>query len=132
MQNLLKKLKYTLQQFDGLWSVPFSFFLFWFVGVILTTIFGYGTGSYDMAFIQPLFLAGAVVIGATNFAVMGMYFTIRGLYRYLYGEKKSDGSIVNYSKRNWLSLTVWQRFLLTFFVLFYFSTAVIFVYSLLI
>jgi hypothetical protein len=126
---VLKKIKYYLQLIDGVWSVPLAFGAFWFIGVGMQTLFGYETGFYDVAFIQPLFLAAAVVIGATNIAVGGIYFTFRGLYRFLYGEKnKQTGEIVNYSKYNWKSLTSWQRFLITLFVFFYYVTATIVVY----
>lgn len=124
----MKKIKYYLQLIDGVWSLPLLFTFFWFTGVFLQAIFGYTTGFYDTSIIQPLFLAVGIVVGATNFAVWGMYFTFRGLYRYLYGEKNEDGSIVNYSKLNWLKLTSWQRYTVAFCVFFYYVTAIIIVY----
>lgn len=127
-QTLWKKIKWGLQHLDGIWSVPLAFFAFYFVGLFLTTTFGYGTGFYDPAFIQPLFLAGAVVVGATNIAVMGLYFTFRGLYRYLYGRKDADGKIVNDSKTDWKNLNVWQRFIIAFSSFFFFVVAIIIVY----
>jgi hypothetical protein len=128
MKQNLKKLLFYLQHFDGLWSVPLAFAIFWFAGILLQAFFGYGSGTYDPGFIQPLFLAAAVVIGATNVAVMGMFFTFKGLYRYLYGEKNTEGNIINYSKFNWKQLTSWQRYLVAFSVFFYYVSAVIIVY----
>lgn len=122
-----KKILYYLQHVDGLWSVPVAIAGFWFAGMFLPRLFGYGTGSYDPAFIQPLFLAIAIVIGATNAAIGGLYFTFRGLYRYLYGEKK-NGVERNYSKENWQELTPWQRYAIAFGVFFYYVSAVIVVY----
>lgn len=128
----MKKLKFWLQHIDGIWSVPFAFFIFWFVGLSLTALFGYGTGTYDPGFIQPLFLASAVVIGATNVSVWGLFFTFRGLYRYFYGEKKTKSNgekyIANYSKSDWLKLSVWQRYLVAFGVFFFFLSAILLVF----
>lgn len=127
----MKKILFYLQHFDGIWSVPIAFLIFWFAGILLQTFFGYGAGTYDPGFIQPLFLAAAVVIGATNIAVLGIFFTFRGIYRYLYGQKKTFNDkeiIVNYSKINWTTLTSWQRYLIAFSVFFYYVSAVIIVY----
>ncbi len=122
-----KKFYYYLQHVDGIWSVPVTIASFWLAGSILQAVGGYGTGSYDLAFVQPLFLAIGIVIGATNAAIGGLYFTFRGLYRYLYGGKK-DGEERNYSKENWQQLTPWQRYVIAFGVFFYYVSAVIVVY----
>jgi hypothetical protein len=124
----MKNLKWLLQQFDGIWSIPLSFIMFWFVGVILTGIFGYSTGTYDLGFIQPLFLASAVVIGATNFALIGMWFTLRGLFRYLFGKKMPTGDVVNQSKLDWKQLQPIHRFIMALFVLFFFISLIVLVY----
>jgi hypothetical protein len=125
---MLKKIKYYLQHIDGVWSVPLAFLSFWFIGIVLQAFTGLGTGTYDPGFIQPLFLSIAVVVGATNAAVWGVYFTFRGLYKYLYGEKNEEGKIVNYSKSNWTKLTSWQRFIVAFSVFFYYVSAILVVY----
>jgi hypothetical protein len=125
---MMKKIKYYLQHIDGIWSIPLAFSIFWVVGIILSSVFGYGTGTYDPGFIQPLFLAGAVVIGATNFAVAGLWFSFRGLYRYLYGQKDENGKRINYSKQNWVDLKAWQRFAIAFLVFFSFFFAVLLVF----
>lgn len=126
--KILKKAKFFLQHVDGIWSVPMVFLLFWFGGVALQFFGGFGVGTYDPGFIQPLFLAIAVVIGATNAAVGGLYFTFRGLYRYLYGQRDDNGKLKNYAKENWLKLTPWQRFAISFGAFFYYVSAVILVY----
>ena len=69
----MKRIKFLLQLIDGLWSVPLGF-LFFGSGLLLSSVFGMAVGQYDMAFIQPLFLAGTIVVGATNVAVLGLYF----------------------------------------------------------
>ena len=125
MKNFFKKVLYLLQQFDGIWSVPLAFITFWLVGLMLQTYFGYGTGTYDLGFIQPLFLAAAIVIGATNFATVGIFFTFRGLFRYIYGKAYSSNLS---SKTDFNQLPVGQRFLVAFGTFLYLVTAVIVVY----
>ncbi len=129
----MKKLKFILQLIDGIWSVPLVFLLFWFAGTFLQAVFGFGVGAYDPSFIQPLFLAGAVVIGATNFAVGGLYFTFRGLYKYLYGQKQinrvtKQEEHFNYSKMDWKNASVKLRYAIAFGIFIYYVTAIIFVY----
>src|SRR6188472_2223137 len=108
----MKRIKYFLQHIHGIWSVPLIFFVYYMVGVLLAYLFGYGTGAYDPAFIQPLFLAGAVVLGITNFTLLILFFTFKSLYRYLYGRRqglrlKQDLQVPETgAKQDWLQLTV--------------------------
>ena len=128
-KTLLKKAWYYLQLVDGVWSVPLMFLIFWVVGLVLQLFFGFGTGIYDPSFIQPLFLAGAIVIGATNIAVGGLYFTFRGLYRYIYGQKRKDSNeLINFSKKDWTKLSEWQRYILAFSIFLYYVSATVIVY----
>jgi hypothetical protein len=124
----MKKLKYFLQKWDGVWGVPLGVALFYFVGLLLAALFGYGTGSYDIAFFQPLFLAAAIVIGAANIGVLGVYFTLRGMHRYLYGQKNKDGEVENPSKDDWYKLKPLQRFVIALVVVGFFISAIVFVY----
>lgn len=124
----MKRIKFILSHIDGIWSVPLAFFIFWIAGLFISAIFGYGTGTYDPGFIQPLFLASAVVIGATNVTVWGLYFTFRGLYRYFYGQRDDSGNLINYSKIDWKFLSKWQRFVIAFAVFFCFFFAIILVF----
>jgi hypothetical protein len=124
----LKKIKYWLQHLDGLWSVPLTFLTFWFIGILIQAFAGYGVGTYDPGFIQPLFLAITVVIGATNAAIGGLNFTFRSIYRYFYGERNTDGNLYNYSKADWTNLTSWKRCLIAFGVFFYYVSAILVVY----
>lgn len=118
---------YWLQLADGVWSVPLSFLAFWFLGVTLSAL-NMATGVYDISFIQPLLLAAAIVIGATNIAIGGLWFTFRGLYRFLYGQRQNSGELVNFSKIKWKNLTSWQQFAISLLVFFSFFWAVIIVY----
>lgn len=128
----MKKLLHFLQLRDGIWSVPLTIAAFWLIGIILQAVFGYGTGSYDPAFIQPLLLAATVVIFATNLANVGLWFNFRGIHRYLYGYKDENGKWINPSKEDWKALQPLHRILLTLFVLFAFMVLVVIVYSILV
>lgn len=124
----MKKLIYFLTKWDGLWSVPLGFFAFYLAGSFLTWMFGYSTGTYDVAFIQPLLLAATIVIGATNAGIAGMFFTLRGFHNYLYGKKDYQGQIHNFSKGDWKKLSPSQRFAIALLVMAYFITSIIIVY----
>jgi hypothetical protein len=123
----MKKIKFLLEKYDGVWSVPLAFFAFWFIGVVLQ-FFSITAGSYDLAFIQPLFLATSVVIGAVNIAIAGLFFNFRGLYRYLYGYKNENGAVINESKNDFKNLQPWQRFFIALFPLFFLVALIAIVY----
>lgn len=126
----MKKLSYYLQLFDGIWSVPVGFFMFFFVGLLLSTAFGMAVGQYDLAFIQPLFLAGTVVVGATNMGTLGLYFTFRELFKYLYGNPtvRYQGKTFNKSKEDFYKLTPKQRLCVSLFLFCFFVSAIIIVF----
>jgi hypothetical protein len=125
--SIYSKIIYYLQKWDGLWSVPLGFFSFFFVGLTLSYFFGVTVGSYDMAFIQPLFLAGTIVIGATNMAVLGLYFTFRTIHRYIYG-KTVAGSIVNNSKDDFNSSHPIFKICVSIFLFCFFVVSILWVY----
>lgn len=109
-------MKKFLAKFDGLWALPLSFLLFVLVGYLMPE----QAGSYDLAFIQPLFLAVGIVIGATNAAVWGLYFTFRDLYKLIY--KKEGREAFN-------NLPILQKTIISLTVLFIKFFAILFIYS---
>ncbi len=129
-----KRIKYLLQLFDGIWSLPISFTLFIVAGPLLQSVGGQGAGTYDIGFIQPLFLAIAIVIGATNAAGWGLFFTLRGFHRYLYGNRVPDidspgnTKIINFSKIDWKKLQPCTRFAISLLCYAYFISAILIVY----
>lgn len=123
----MKRIKYLLQLIDGLWSVPLGFFVFFASGLLLSSIFGMAVGQYDMAFIQPLFLAGTIVVGATNIAVLGLYFTFRTIFYYLYGRVENK-VIINISKSDFETLKPIQKICISLFLFLFFVVSVIVVY----
>lgn len=125
--SIYSKIIYYLQKWDGLWSVPLGFLSFFFVGFTLSYFFGVTVGSYDMAFIQPLFLAGTIVIGATNMAVLGLYFTFRTIHKYIYGKKVKD-SIINNSKTDFHNSPPIFKICVSLFMFVFFVVSILWVY----
>lgn len=123
----MKRIKFLLQLIDGLWSVPLGFFIFFGSGLFLSSVFGMAVGQYDMAFIQPLFLAGTIVVGATNVAVLGLYFTFRTIFYYLYGRVENK-VIINISKSDFETLKPIQKICVSLFLFLFFVVSVIVVY----
>jgi len=123
----MKRIKYLLQLIDGLWSVPLGFFIFFGSGLFLSSVFGMAVGQYDMAFIQPLFLAGTIVVGATNIAVLGLYFTFRTIFYYLYGRVENK-VIINISKSDFETLKPIQKICVSLFLFLFFVLTTITVY----
>ena len=123
----MKRIKFLLQLIDGLWSVPLGFFIFFGSGLFLSSVFGMAVGQYDMAFIQPLFLAGTIVVGATNVAVLGLYFTFRTIFYYLYGRVENK-VIINISKSDFETLKPIQKICISLFLFLFFVVSAIVVY----
>jgi len=123
----MKRIKFLLQLIDGLWSVPLGFFIFFGSGLFLSSVFGMAVGQYDMAFIQPLFLAGTIVVGATNIAVLGLYFTFRTIFYYLYGRVENK-VIINISKSDFETLKPIQKICVSLFLFLFFVLTTITVY----
>ena len=123
----MKRIKFLLQLIDGLWSVPLGFFIFFGSGLLLSSVFGMAVGQYDMAFIQPLFLAGTIVVGATNIAVLGLYFTFRTIFYYLYGRVENK-VIINISKSDFETLKPIQKICVSLFLFLFFVLTTITVY----
>lgn len=113
MKNFLKK-------FDGLWALPLAFALFVLAGYVLQSVGGFGTGSYDIAFIQPLFLSTAVVIGATNAVVWGLYFTFRDFHKQIYSKE---------SRKEFKDLDPKFKAIVSLSVFFIFLSLIIFIYT---
>ena len=83
-----------------------------------------------MAFIQPLFLVGTIVVGATNVAVLGLYFTFRTIFYYLYGRVENK-VIINISKSDFETLKPIQKICVSLFYSYSLSFQSITVYSIL-
>lgn len=127
--SVWKKIWFFVQLRDGFWSVPLFFFLYYEVGVIMFYWFGGSKGFYDPSFIQPIFLAGAVVIAAMAIFQFILYFYFRSVHRWIWGRhRKEEQIIVNYSKDDFKNLTSWQRTLVTSALLVFLVSAILAVY----
>jgi hypothetical protein len=126
--TVLQKIKRHFQIWDVFWSFPLAFGLFWFAGFVLTAVFGYATGTYDLGFIQPFFIAWAIVVGAVAAGLGFMWFYARDLFHWFYGKKKDDGTVYEGAKEVWEHLAPAHKFILFFFVLFAPAVLIIFVY----
>jgi len=132
MKTIWKKLKYYFQMVDGIWSVPLLFFLFWITGVFLQTVFGYTVATYDLSFIQPLFLAIAVTLGATNGTIFILRFNFKGIYNWFYGYKDKQGVYQRPAVESWKEVLPWQKFSIFLFVSSFYVVAIIAVYKMLV
>lgn len=110
-------MKKFLKTFDGLWAFPLAFIAFVLIGYLLQTIGGLGTGTYDLAFFQPLFLAVTIVIGISSATVWGLWFTFRDLHKQIYHSRgRADFYDLHPKWKAIISLTVF--FLYFFGILF--------------
>lgn len=129
---IAKKVKFYLQHIDGIWSVPLAFFLFWICGVVLQSMFGYTVGTYDLSYIQPLFLAIAIGVGATNGTLFILRFNFKGIYDWFFGFKNKDGVYERPAVADWQNLTSWQKFKIFLFVSSFYVAVIIGVYKMLV
>jgi hypothetical protein len=104
----LKKLRFHLQLWDGIWSIPFMFGAFIFFGVVLQHFFPQA-GFYDPSFLQAAVFATAVVLFMNTTIWVMIYLNWRHLWRYYKGRKLDDGQVVNQSKVDFENLKPWQR-----------------------
>ncbi|MFA9212951.1 MAG: hypothetical protein ACEQSR_03790 [Candidatus Methylacidiphilales bacterium] len=112
-------MKKFLKTFDGLWALPLAFIAFIVTGYLLQTIGGLGTGSYDLAFFQPLFLSVTIVIGASTASVWGLWFTFRDLHKQIYHEM---------GRKDFYNLREKTKAIIALTVFFLYFFAIIFIY----
>jgi hypothetical protein len=108
MRDILKSIKYKLQLFDGLWSIPLAFLAFVYFGYISTVYFGDPLISIE--YLQQVLLAGLILVFANFVAFLGGYFNFRGLQKYFYSQE------IKVETKN--KLTAWQRIKLYLWVYF--------------
>jgi hypothetical protein len=118
----LKKLYYLVRKYDGLWSVPLSFLMFYAIGKFFYNYIGHDVSVYDVGFIQPLMLSICVVIGSVNAGIIGLIFTIKGFHDWLYNNENDS------AKENWKLLLPMERFKLVLFSLAFLIILIIVVY----
>lgn len=108
MKNLLKSIKYRLQLFDGLWSIPLAFVAFTVFGYISSTYFGDPLISIE--YLQQVLMAGLILVFANFVVFLGINFNFRALQKDFYSKE-----LKYYAK---MELTSWQKIKLYLFVYF--------------
>lgn len=108
MKNLLKSIKYRLQLFDGLWSVPLAFLAFTFLGYLSSVYFGDPLISIE--YIQQVAMSALILVFANFVVFLGINFNFRALQKDFYSKE-----LKYYAK---MELTSWQKIKLYFVVYF--------------
>lgn len=99
MRQLFKSLKYRLQLFDGLWSIPLSFAVFACFGYVSSVYFGDPLISIE--YIQQVLLAALILVFANFVVFLGINFNFRSLQKDFYSKDlKYDAN---------MELNSWQK-----------------------
>lgn len=122
----LKKLGRFLEIYDWVWSIPLSIFVYWGFGFFFGAVMGMSVGTFDLSFVQPLFLAVTVVTGASVASIYILRFHWKALYRFIYSSKLTDPNLS--SVASFRMLQPWQKILVTSLFYFIFFVAVVAVY----
>ena len=99
MMNLIKSLKYRLQLFDGLWSIPLAFIVFMYAGYLSANYFG--DPLISIQYLQQVLMAAMILILANFVVFLGINFNFRALQRDFYSKE-----LKYYSK---MELNSWQK-----------------------
>ena len=111
MKNLFKLIKYRLQLFDGLWSIPLGFLAFMYAGNLSLTYFG--DPLISIQYLQQVMMAGLILVFANFVVFLGIRFNFRSLQKDFYSKE------LKYLAST--ELTSWQKiklYLLVYFGLF--------------
>lgn len=84
---------------DWIWSVSITFFAYLFVNYGPPQIFNVPMAYFTINWIQPLIACAGVMSGLYSIARLGLYFNIRRMHVYMYGEKKGTNKITDYLKK---------------------------------
>lgn len=84
----LKAITYTLQLFDGIWSIPLAFLLFSIAGTFSYKYFGDALISTE--YLQYVVLSAVVMIIANFVVFLGIRFNFRALQRQIYSSQMKE------------------------------------------
>jgi len=117
MKNLIKSLKYRLQLFDGLWSVPLAFVAFTYFGYLSAEYFG--DPIISIQYLQQVLMAALILVFANFVVFLGINFNFRQLQKDFYS--KDLKYFANMELNSWqkikLYLLVYFGFLLSFLLI---------------
>jgi hypothetical protein len=108
MKDLIKAIKYKLQLFDGLWSIPLAFVAFTAFGYISSVYFGDPLISIE--YLQQVLMAALILVFANFVVFLGINFNFRQLQKDFYSK-----DLKYYAKTE---LTTWQKIKLYLLVYF--------------
>jgi hypothetical protein len=108
MKDLIKAIKYKLQLFDGLWSIPLAFVAFTAFGYISSVYFGDPIISIE--YLQQVLMAALILVFANFVVFLGINFNFRSLQKDFYSR-----DLKYYSK---MELNSWQKIKLYLLVYF--------------
>jgi hypothetical protein len=116
-RNRFKSLRYNLELFDGLWSIPIAFALFIIAGTLSAEYFGDGLISTE--YLQYIVLASLIMVFANFITFLGIRFNFKALQREVYS-KEIKGEINTY-------LTTWQKVVLYLLLYAFYFAAFLFI-----
>jgi hypothetical protein len=111
--------KYWLQVIDSIWQVPLSIGLMIAMIMLFMRIFGPGIDVYQPTTLLAVFLSWAILALILNFARFLLYFTLRGIHKYIFkhGQINEDWKLITPCQRIILSFSVFLFFVLAALVL---------------
>jgi len=84
----LKTITYTLQLFDGLWSIPLAFVVFSLIGTLSYRYFGDALISTE--YLQYVVLTALIMVVANFVVFLGIRFNFRALQRQIYSSQMKE------------------------------------------
>ncbi len=112
-----KLIRYNLQLFDGLWSIPIAFALFIIAGTLSAEYFGDALISTE--YVQYIVLASLIMVFANFVTFLGIRFNFRALQRAVYDRE------INYEINTYL--TTWQKVVLYLLLYAFYFAAFLFI-----
>ena len=116
-RNSFKSVRYNLELFDGLWSIPIAFALFIIAGTLSAEYFGDALISTE--YVQYIVLASLIMVFANFITFLGIRFNFKALQREVYS-KEIKGEINTY-------LTTWQKVVLYLLLYAFYFAAFLFI-----
>jgi len=112
-----KFIRYNLQLFDGLWSIPIAFAVFLIAGALSAEYFGDALISTE--YVQYIVLASLIMVFANFITFLGIRFNFRALQREVYS-KEIKHELNTY-------LTTWQKVVLYLLLYAFYFAAFLFI-----
>ena len=117
MRTILKSIKYRLQLFDGLWSIPLAFVAFTYFGYLSAEYFG--DPIISIQYLQQVLMSSLILVFANFVVFLGINFNFRNLQKEFYSKELSRSAKMqlNSWQRIKLYLAVYFGFLLSFLLI---------------